>query len=598
MIQIPIFLAAALAGTQAPPYLEATADQVEICPLLTVGDTVPSFDGFTRLVGVPDGMGWFADELGTTTLLVNHELSPSAGVPRRHGAPGAFVSRWRLDPLSREIIEGEDLIHTVHTWSPADSAYTRAFPSFCRLCSADLPRESAFYHEPSGQGTRARILTGGEECLPDGRAFAHFATGALAGQSFDLPRAGHMSFENVVASPFAQEKTILVCLEDTYLGELYVYVGTKDSTGTDLERAGLTNGRLYGIIVDGFPREDQARGRVGDSRRFALHDFGDVSAKDGMQLATESRDAGITQFLRPEDGHWDPLVRGTFYFVTTGQLFEGDLGLSGDGGGTRLFALRFDDITRPILGGRIEILLDGTEPETLMFDNLTVDGYGHVIIQEDPGYVERAARIWRYDLASGGLEEVARHNPALFGDLGRPPTPPFNPNEESSGIVDAAAALGPGWYLLNVQAHAAIYEDPELIEMGQLLALYDPAGDRSALRLEGLTPGHAGVPNTLRVRGAEPGAHIELSWAGRPGYTPVEGCPALSLQSEPLGFLEAVVADSSGLAEFSARVPHWWEGLDRRLQARDAAGCWISDVLETVFVAPVAPPARAASAGP
>ncbi|HEX5657331.1 MAG TPA: hypothetical protein VFX59_09050, partial [Polyangiales bacterium] len=49
-------------------------------------------------------------------------------------------------------------------------------------------------------------------------------------------------------------------------------------------------------------------------------------------------------------------------------------------------------------------------------------------------------------------------------------------DEESSGILDATALLGPGWFLIDVQAHptpgATI--DPELVEQGQLLAIYDP----------------------------------------------------------------------------------------------------------------------------
>jgi hypothetical protein len=45
-------------------------------------------------------------------------------------------------------------------------------------------------------------------------------------------------------------------------------------------------------------------------------------------------------------------------------------------------------------------------------------------------------------------------------------------DEESSGVIDMAGILGPGWYLLDVQAHYA--KDVETVEGGQLLAMYDP----------------------------------------------------------------------------------------------------------------------------
>jgi hypothetical protein len=61
--------------------------------ILTMGDAVGGY----RLVGVPDGLGAFDNGDGTFTLLVNHEIAASRvalGIPRAHGAKGAFVSRW------------------------------------------------------------------------------------------------------------------------------------------------------------------------------------------------------------------------------------------------------------------------------------------------------------------------------------------------------------------------------------------------------------------------------------------------------------------------------------------------------------------------
>jgi hypothetical protein len=76
--------------------------------------------------------------------------------------------------------------------------------------------------------------------------------------------------------------------------EVYVYVGTKTNKGSIIDRAGLTNGALYGlkITVGGQPVPEEsndfglgtaASGFVG-SGRFSLHNFGDVSALDALAL--------------------------------------------------------------------------------------------------------------------------------------------------------------------------------------------------------------------------------------------------------------------------------------------------------------------------
>jgi hypothetical protein len=57
---------------------------------------------------------------------------------------------------------------------------------------------------------------------------------------------------NAVASPFAQDQTVVMGIDDSTPGQVYVYVGQKQAAGTAVEKAGLTNGNLYGIAVNGF----------------------------------------------------------------------------------------------------------------------------------------------------------------------------------------------------------------------------------------------------------------------------------------------------------------------------------------------------------
>ena len=104
----------------------------------------------------------------------------------------------------------------------------------------------------------------------------------------------------------------------------------------------------------------------------------------GVEIQDASAKNLVTEFLRPEDEAWDTRNPNVFYFVTTDR-FDGKK----DGSGTqvarsRLHRLTFDDIRKPELGGRYDMLLDGTGPQQ-MLDNITVDGDGNLILQEDPG---------------------------------------------------------------------------------------------------------------------------------------------------------------------------------------------------------------------
>jgi hypothetical protein len=90
-------------------------------------------------------------------------------------------------------------------------------------------------------------------------------------------------------------------------------------------------------------------------------------------------------------------------------------------------------------------------------------------MDEDTGNAAHNAKVWLYDIATDSLTQLAKHDPARFGDIGVPPTAPFTVDEESSGILDVASIFGPGNYLVDVQAHYP--NGPVLVEGGQLLLL-------------------------------------------------------------------------------------------------------------------------------
>jgi hypothetical protein len=133
--------------------------------MLTANDTVGGY----RMSGIPDGLGAFDNNDGTFTLLMNHELLVSMGVPRAHGSKGSFVSKWIINKSDLKMLSGGDLMKRVNLWNPATSTYTlydSTTPSpltvFGRFCSADLPAVNAFYNPATGLGTQERIFMNGE----------------------------------------------------------------------------------------------------------------------------------------------------------------------------------------------------------------------------------------------------------------------------------------------------------------------------------------------------------------------------------------------------------------------------------------------------
>ena len=332
----------------------------------------------------------------------------------------------------------------------------------------------------------------GEE-TSNGRAFAHVVNGPEAGTSWELPWTGKYAWENHVASPFPQDKTIVMGLDDSRRefssegtaepSEVYVWVGQKQASGLEIEKAGLRTGILHGLRV-GLPGGyDANESTVTSGERFELVALSDQTNNATFApLQTESIAKSITQFRRVEDGHFDPTNPDVFYFVTTDQF----------GGSTRLWKLTFDDITNPEAGGVIEIALDspaGVPGE--MFDNMTVNANGDVLLQEDPGNNPYLAKIWQWDASSGDLIQVAQHNPALFGAAGIDLFPDIpgvqgTQDEESSGIIDLSHILGEGYYLADVQAHYSFTAttDPtlELVQAGQLLVINTNAASAVACR--------------------------------------------------------------------------------------------------------------------
>ncbi|HND56036.1 MAG TPA: Ig-like domain-containing protein, partial [Pirellulaceae bacterium] len=310
-----------------PNYLMPLNQGVGITPLLSVGDSAAQTPQY-RMVGIPDGLGAYDNGNGTFTVLMNQELTSSLGSQRAHGGTGAFVSKWVFDKTTLAPLSGADLMQTVK--SGADfTPVTGTALNFSRFCSADLPATSAFYNATTGNGTRTRILLNGEE-TGGGRAMAHVVDGPEAGVSYTLPAFGGRAWENLLANPASGDTTLVMANEDGSIGtsRLISYVGTKQNTGNEIQRAGLTNGTAYQVQV--------AVGGVNVAAESRVNGLGTTTP---AYKGTFSLVAGTgTGFNRAEDGVWDPSNPRDYYFVTTDQAAIGNRN-------SRLWKLSFSDLS-------------------------------------------------------------------------------------------------------------------------------------------------------------------------------------------------------------------------------------------------------------
>jgi hypothetical protein len=435
-------------------WLKPTSDAWQVKPLLNVGDAVGAKN--YRMVGIPDGLGALDNGDGTLSIYMNHEIGKDQGKNRKHFGRGAFVSHWTLDIASLKITDGEDLIKQTKLWLADDKKHVNAPAySFNRLCSADLPPLSAFYDSASGKGFNGRLFMNGEEDREGGRGFAHVVTGEQKGTTYELPYLGKFAWENAVANPTTGIKTLVMGMDDSPGGQVYMYLGEKRAAGNPVEQAGLMGGNLYAVKVDG--------------KRFSFANLGDVSAMSGDDLEKAGRAANVANFMRPEDGAWDVSNPNIFYFATTDKI----------DGTSQLFQLTFDDIKKPEIGGTIKVVLNARDIGAQMFDNITVVGDGKLLIEEDPGDNAHMAAIWNFDPKTGKAEKVLRVAPEVFLDKNSPAF--LTQDEENSGIIEITDLVRKApWFEVNkryflgaLQVHAKS-NDPELVEDGQLYLITGP----------------------------------------------------------------------------------------------------------------------------
>lgn len=114
--------------------------------ILSAGDSIGGF----RMAGVPDGGGGFVSpqDPRKMVLLFNHEIGYYSGIERKHGATGAFVSRYVVDRRTLRVETGAEFNQSPESLHLANKTTSRR--AISRPCASNLGAETAYFDRQSG----------------------------------------------------------------------------------------------------------------------------------------------------------------------------------------------------------------------------------------------------------------------------------------------------------------------------------------------------------------------------------------------------------------------------------------------------------------
>jgi hypothetical protein len=462
-----------------PEYIVASNAAVTLKPLAYAGDTI---SGFT-IKGIPDGMGAYRNADGTITLLSSHEVPAYAPIGTFEKAQngdkpvlGSAITKFTLNAAGDRILKASNFISSwsfynyntkTYQASPVGAApttQTLGMDKFIsRFCAATLVQAGGLSFKDGGTtyGYEGAVYLAGEEDAGNGyaRGFAF----DMDGNAINLPRMGLEGWENLIPNLKPGKNTVVMGNEDELAtdSQLFMYVGTKTTSGTFADKAGLTNGDLHVLSIPNITNDNAFRAAYGKNKPVDVTFVKTMWDGDMKTQQADHREKG-TEFSRIEDGQWDPTNPNVYYFVTTesnkdaGATKENpsEPGVTRDGGG--FWRLTFVDGQKPELGAKLELLLDGTEaPYLSKPDNMTVTADGIILLQEDPGNNAHVARIVAFRPKDGKLAVIAEFNKDYFAKDG---SKFMTIDEESSGILDVTSLVSkPGdtakTFYFNAQVH-------------------------------------------------------------------------------------------------------------------------------------------------
>ena len=480
-------------------------------PIASVGDTMP---GKIRFESIPDGISLRTRGNGRVDVYVNHETS-TVPFPYNPTAPteansqndfaNAEVSMLALNQHSAGVLKAEKAVSS-------SEGFQRFCSNFLAWTEQGFDRALLFTNEEavdwvnrSGKAWPATI--GSASARQAGVVVAH---DVKSGENRPIWGMGRHNHENTVAIP-GFDQLVMLSGDDTFTNspsqsQLYSYLAD------DADAVWNDKGSLWAFVSDD-PTIDEyedflpsstatvaghfievprmiATGRKADGTEVMSTDIPGFPKPpndgtwqrdpagvgiDGPQWVLEhwSKTNGVFKFVRLEDIAYDkrPGMSNVVYIADSGRGTAGDAPTARRSTNGRIWKLVLGRSNpRKVLSLSIFVEGDDKPVKTLdevhQPDNLETTPRS-LLITEDPGSSQQftqadaglpnatTARLWRVDLATGAKEVAAKVDQsadetsldvdaAARGNLGA---------WESSGVVDASAAFGPGTFLVTVQAH-------------------------------------------------------------------------------------------------------------------------------------------------
>ncbi len=511
--------------TGQPSMLDPVMDQVEVTPLLTVGDQLAN--GF-RFEAIPDGISLQNKGQGRVDLFVNHETSKvpfpfvTAGPTAANSEndfDNAQVSRLVLNQQSAGTLNGSFVV-------PSESGYQRFCSNYLATSAEGFSRDILFTNEegidyvfrqeaswppPIGDPAEKQIglvvaldvKTGKHQPIYGMGRHNHENSVPIPGFDNLVVLSGDDTFTSgpltippggplTVTSVPAQSQVYSYIASDTDAlladeGDLWAFVSDDSNFNDYYDFVPGSSTSVSGHFIE-VPK-NIATGLDDDGSELKAADVGfplpptngswqrdlrtaTPTGLDGPQWVLEywSDLNNVFQFVRVEDIAYDkrPGHDNEVYIVDSGRGTAGaaQAGRSTNG---RVWKMVLDP-DDPTEVTSLTVVVEGddnpvqTLDEVHQPDNIESTMTG-LLLTEDPGSSQQfpagsqlpnatTARLW-YVPFSGTPEVVVEVDQGEDGGAtdvdGRPAG---NLGAwETSGIVDASAAFGPGAYLINVQAH-------------------------------------------------------------------------------------------------------------------------------------------------
>ena len=491
-------------------------------PIITVGDQVRGYefaslpDGISLLPGSRGHRGHRGQSRRSVEIVLNHETSKVPFPASRADSTNAILSRIRLDARDAGVLGGTYAI-------PSSAGYQRFCSNFYAARKEGFRRPTVFTVEEA----RDLVKRQEDSWEPDlavndpgvEQAGVVVAYDVESGRYRTIYGMGRHNHENAVTMR-GYGRPVILSGDDTFDApgsQLYMYLAGngrqvwrdkgrlwafKSEVASVNDYGDLDNGDRVGGKFIRVPKRI-ATGLNRDGSEVQSADFGydappSASIPDGPQWVLEqwSNANNAFQFIRIEDLAPDRNNDRVLYFADTGEpraipdpdstrLKRGPSGTLGAFMNGRIFKLELG--RNPTRKATLSVLADFDDggydnaEEIHQPDNVETTRRA-IYVTEDPGSHNKGAsnaRVWRIDLRTGERLLVAEVDQSSApAELGLTPG-----DWETAGIVDVSSVFGPGYFLINVQAHGWDEQvgDPAFPggptpyrEQGQLLLMHVP----------------------------------------------------------------------------------------------------------------------------